>query len=276
MHTMIDTTETLLQSNASSSDRTLLSEANMVAWESSHSAVSLQEIVEGKDKVAEVNVLETCSTSSYSESESYADEDESLSEIDSSLSFQSTVENKGELTLSESISSLKTRSLSEPRYINTDKRNWLCLPPPAMAVCSAPDLSEAPEKTTKRVSFDCVKIRSYQQTLGDNPSVAYGPPISLDWEFQENEAIDINEYETERVFSRRTLRQLAMSYYLRKAILSRDYGFTEEELQQGKKEANKVKFLRGVTNTLLPMMQVEAAIESAGRKAKRMIRKGKK
>lgn len=124
---------------------------------------------------------------------------------------------------------------------------------------------------SKKVCFDSVEIRSYAQTLGDNPSVCYGPPISLDWDYEDNDAIAIDDYEAERIFARRPLRQLTVSYYRRKAILMRDYGFTEEELVRAKKDADKTKIKRAITNTLLPIMQVEAAFESAGRKAKRMI-----
>lgn len=123
----------------------------------------------------------------------------------------------------------------------------------------------------KRVCFDSVEIRSYAQTMGDNPSVSYGPPISLDWDYEENDAVAIDEYEAKRLFSRRTLRQLNVSYYHRMAILQRDYGFTEQELVKAQKDADKTKMKRAITNTLLPMMKVEAVFESAGRKAKRMI-----
>eukprot|EP00536_Pseudo-nitzschia_multiseries_P005974 jgi/Psemu1/303754/fgenesh1_kg.121_\ len=123
----------------------------------------------------------------------------------------------------------------------------------------------------KRVAFDVVIIRSYQQTMGDNPGVSYGPPIQLDWDYEEHENIDIDEYEIARGHSRRTMRQMVMNYYQRKSLLKREYGFTEEELKQAKKDVNRVKFLRDVTKSLLPMMKVEDAVESAGRKARRLV-----
>ena len=126
----------------------------------------------------------------------------------------------------------------------------------------------------KSVCFGEVKVRSYAQTLGDNPSVCYGPPISLDWDYEEHDSIDIDKFEADRVFARRTHRQLAISYYRRKAILSRGYGFSEEELVKAHKSASMSKIKRSITNTLLPMMHVEAVFESAGRKAKRIIKRG--
>lgn len=127
--------------------------------------------------------------------------------------------------------------------------------------------------TKKRVSFDAVNIRSYQQTMGDNPAVSYGPPIQLDWDYEEHDSIDIDSYEACRGLSRRNLRQMATSYYQRKTFLEREYGFTEEETRQAKKDANKIKFRREVTKSLLPYMHVEHAIESVGRKVKRMVSK---
>ena len=135
--------------------------------------------------------------------------------------------------------------------------------------------SDSNSSSSKSVGFDSVCIRSYQQTMGDNPAVSYGPPISLDWDYEEHEDVNIDEYEFQRGFARRNIQQMAISYYQRKAILTHDYGFTEEELKKAKKDANKIKLRRGVTNYFLPMMPVEDALASAGRKAKRMISKSK-
>lgn len=134
---------------------------------------------------------------------------------------------------------------------------------------------EGSQSRPKSVGFDTVKIRFYSQTMGDHPAVSYGPPISLDWDYEQQEDISLEDYESQRVFARRTMRQLVISYYRRKAILSRDYGFSEEELVKAKKDADKIKFKRAITNTLLPTMCVEAVFESAGRKAKRIIGKAK-
>lgn len=137
--------------------------------------------------------------------------------------------------------------------------------------CKSPLKTNTTGRIKKRVAFDVVIIRSYQQTMGDNPGVSYGPPIQLDWDYEEHESIDIDEYEIARGHSRRTMRQMVMNYYQRKSLLKREYGFTEEELKQAKKDVNRVKFLRDVTKSLLPMMKVEDAVESAGRKARRLV-----
>jgi hypothetical protein len=197
--------------------------------------------------------------------------------IGSSLDFDESLHTigntEGHLVSASPRSILMRRTKSEPKFIKNDRKSWNCLPPPTVQ-----DNSECLEESRLRegskkrsVSFTSVSIRSYEQTMGDNPSVSYGPPISLDWDYEQHDALDIDEFESERVFVRRSMRQLAMNYYRRKALLTRDYGFTEEELMKAKKDADKTKMKRFVTNYFLPVMKVEDALESAGRKAKRAV-----
>lgn len=120
------------------------------------------------------------------------------------------------------------------------------------------------------ISFGHVIIRAYSQTLGDNPAVSYGPPISLDWDYEEYEPILLEDYEGTRP-PRRSLRQMVLSYYYRKNVLNWQYGFSEEQLKASKQQIKKERFQRQLTATFLPAMQVEAVMESAARKAKRMF-----
>ena len=178
---------------------------------------------------------------------------------------------------------LKNRTRFEPKYIDNDKRNWICLPPPdirqlqALAVTSAIINSDDYRSgNDKNVNFGLVTIRSYKQTIGDNPAVSVGPPIQLDWNYKEHRGVDIDAFEFKRGFARRNgLRQLAMSYYRRTTLLSNKYRISKAELDRAVKEAEKTKFRRQVTRLLLPMMIVEDALESTGRKVKRVFRKAK-
>jgi hypothetical protein len=124
------------------------------------------------------------------------------------------------------------------------------------------------------VAFGSIIIRSYSQTLGDNPSVSYGPPIQLDWDYEEHEPLKVDDYEDNRP-PRRTPRQMVLSFYHRKNILTWKYGVSEEELKSSKKQIKREKFRRNITITALPIMHVEAALESAARKAKRVFGKKK-
>lgn len=225
------------------------------------------------------DTAETCSSTSSSISDNYIESSDIFDEITTIVSLE---EIQWPLVTSSPRSILKSRTKSERRYIRSNKRNWMCLPPPDMdrirelhSCIASTSTCSSGSGNGNRVGFDSVTIRSYQQTIGDNPSVSHGPPIQLDWEYEEHDGMDIDVYESLRFFSRRTVRQLAISHYQRTSVLSREYGFTEEELTQAKKDANKTKLRRAITNILLPMMRVEDALESAGRKAKRVIRKGK-
>jgi hypothetical protein len=225
---------------------------------------------------AETSEIEKVAVASY-------DEDTiACMDCDSDDSTSDTFNSDAKGPLSAPRSILKNRTKVEPRYIRSG--SWIVLPAPSQSFLDVSELSmctlatpctEISASSTKSVSFDSVQIRSYQLTIGDHPGVSYGPPIQLDWDYQEHEDIELDVYEANRGFSRRTMRQMVMSYYQRKNILEREYGFSEEDLVRAKKDANKIKLQRDLTLALLPMMRVEAALESAGRKAKRAMCKKK-
>ena len=132
-----------------------------------------------------------------------------------------------------------------------------------------PDSSRTRTRTRHcSIRFDQVHIRAYTQTIGDNPSVSYGPPISLDWTFEELPSEDLEVYETTRP-SRRNLRQMMMNYYHRVNLLTWACGVSEQELKRAEKDANRIKRSRSLTKTLLPAQKLEEAWQSVGRKAKR-------
>lgn len=181
---------------------------------------------------------------------------------------------------------LKNRSKSEPRYICGGKAHWACLPPlniPEVPLNTSfkrtrsvlvEDDGDDP-RIEKHVGFGTISIRNYHQTVGDNPAVSYGFPIQLDWEYYEEDDMEVDAYEFQKGPIRRNQNQLTMSYYKRKNRLMQEYGFDKEELNRARKDVDKAKFLRGVTSALLPIMMVEDVIESAGRKAKRVLGKKK-
>lgn len=59
-----------------------------------------------------------------------------------------------------------------------------------------PAVSESQEeqevKPKRKVHFGSVLIRDYNVTLGDHPSCSYGPPLTIDWDYQEYKPIDVN------------------------------------------------------------------------------------
>eukprot|EP00566_Odontella_aurita_P011826 CAMPEP_0113525442 /NCGR_PEP_ID=MMETSP0015_2-20120614/164_1 /TAXON_ID=2838 /ORGANISM="Odontella" /LENGTH=383 /DNA_ID=CAMNT_0000423609 /DNA_START=204 /DNA_END=1354 /DNA_ORIENTATION=- /assembly_acc=CAM_ASM_000160 len=50
----------------------------------------------------------------------------------------------------------------------------------------------------RQVTFHSVTIREYPMTVGDHPNCSYGPPVSLGWDYDEYESIDMNYFETHR------------------------------------------------------------------------------
>jgi hypothetical protein len=113
------------------------------------------------------------------------------------------------------ISPLEVIPVKEGRF------TWMQLPKPDMTKIrslSTPCIGTqaATEAQVRRraagVVFHEVLIRNYSQTIGDNPSVSYGPPISLDWDYEEVEPISLEEYEKSRG-PRRNTRQMMLNYY---------------------------------------------------------------
>mmetsp|Transcript_20201 Transcript_20201/g.22896 ORF Transcript_20201/g.22896 Transcript_20201/m.22896 type:complete len:177 (+) Transcript_20201:321-851(+) len=115
------------------------------------------------------------------------------------------------------------------------------------------------------VKFASIQIRDYSITLGDNPSCSYGPPISLDWEYDENEAISLDQYETMRP-SRRKMYQMHILSRHRADLLRYVAGTTDDEMQVVMHEMQTIQKMRGKTKASLPFSKLEEAAESASRK----------
>ena len=159
--------------------------------------------------------------------------------------------------------------------VSQKRGSWLQLPkcPLSRALSAQCTKSKSTAAATKqsntRVSFCQVHVRRYSQTLGDNPSVSYGPPISLDWDYEVQEAVDMDVYEATRG-RRRNLRQMMLNYYHRKNLLTWGCGATEADMEAAQKAVNKIKRERALTRALLPASKLQEVWQSAGRKAKRM------
>jgi hypothetical protein len=124
---------------------------------------------------------------------------------------------------------------------------------------------------SKQVKFANIKVREYSVTLGDNPSCRSGPPVSLDWDYKEDNSVALSEYEQQRA-PRRKSYQMFMHKNQRKHILENGAGFTPDEIERTTKEMKKIQKQRNVTKALLPFMKVEESATSAGRKVKRIVK----
>jgi hypothetical protein len=181
------------------------------------------------------------------------------------------------------------RHTVSPIPIRTDKRAWKVLPAPLAAAegrmedapqvtaHSEPDVADTSvvfSATTRRVSFDKIFIRNYAQTVGDNPSVSMGTPIQLDWEFEEEQPLLVDDYEA-GITRRRTARQMMLNYYNRRNLLIHKWGHTESEVDEGEKQVNAIRRQRSMTLALLKVSFMEDMVESACRKARRGMPKRK-
>ena len=121
----------------------------------------------------------------------------------------------------------------------------------------------------REVSFDSVTIRKYPMELGDHPSVSVGAPVSLAWEHDEEDTLDLDVYECERGFPRK-LRHLVLSYYRRQDIL-RNAGYSDHEIRKATKDVSKTQRQRGRTRLFSPVAKLEDVACSAVRKMKRLV-----
>ena len=119
------------------------------------------------------------------------------------------------------------------------------------------DVTTSQVRRGSKVQFGTVEIRDYKRILGDHPCVSIGPPLSIDWDYEENKPQDVDEYEFDRVLSRKSQQEMYLNYYARKHILGQDY--TEGDFKQVKKQINIIKKHREISKSL---GRVEIALES--------------
>ena len=241
-----------------------------------------------ESEMTEIDVAShTSSSSCYNRSVDDDDDDNDEDESDetcSKLSDDPLLQTPCFSSVPTGRRSILKRGVSDGEiYVHSKRGSWKSLPSPDLdairlqlsasrsleASNGSNDCSERPRSS---VAFGSIMIRSYSQTLGDNPSVSYGPPIQLDWDYEEHEPLEVDQYEDNRP-PRRSPRQMVLSYYHRKNVLTWKYGVSDDELKTSKKQIKREKLRRTITITALPIMHVEAALESAARKAKRVFGK---
>lgn len=140
------------------------------------------------------------------------------------------------------------------------------------SVASTPLL---PSSSMRRnVSFAKVRVRQYGQTLGDQPCNA-GPPVALDWDFNEAPDEDVDEYEASREGLRRQGQAMKMPPSVRVERLM-DHGHTRNQIQNTTQSSRKtMKERQQSARESEAHFKAAQALESLGRKVKRVM-KGKK
>lgn len=105
-----------------------------------------------------------------------------------------------------------------------------------------------------RIKFSTIEVREFNRTLGDNPACTDGPPIALDWDFIDKKSMSIDEYEANRL-PRKAHRHLLLSMHTRRNIMSRQYGYTVEELADVENTVRLVQKKREKTKNQSPLTE---------------------
>lgn len=123
---------------------------------------------------------------------------------------------------------------------------------------------------TGKIGFSSVNIRSYGMTLGDNPSVTLGPPLTIEWEHFDSITIPVADYELKRR-TIRTRQSYKIPFILRERILLMA-GFGKSELHQADMEIAEIKKER-MSSAHQPAIKelLEKGTQSIQRKLKRWI-----
>lgn len=98
-------------------------------------------------------------------------------------------------------------------------------------------------KIVKNVSFSKVRVREYEVTLGDNPSVSSGAPLSLGWRYNPEEKVSDIE-DSEITIPRRSSAELRLSYDERHLRLALNPTVTSAELTSVLRSTSEVRLQR--------------------------------
>lgn len=124
------------------------------------------------------------------------------------------------------------------------------------------------------VTFTNIIIRDYPMTVGDNPSVSSGPPLTIGWNYFNEVTIPLDIYEDSKP-SPRNGREMIVPRMRREQIF-RDAGFTYNQLIKLTKPVNIARIQRHKTYASLGLSPWIEVYEKATRKARNVISLGKK
>jgi hypothetical protein len=122
----------------------------------------------------------------------------------------------------------------------------------------------------KAVSFGLIHVREYDRVVGDNPSVKFGPPISIGWDFVQKQALPIDVYESTKL--PRKEEDLHMSSIDRRRMRRYGFGVSWAEIRAAEEEEEFRKIRHDVyESTELPRYE-DLRMSSVDRR--RMLRYG--
>lgn len=124
-----------------------------------------------------------------------------------------------------------------------------------------------PASTHQRsVSFNQVKIREYEMTLGDNPACKNGPPVTIGWKYSEEYVSCIDDYENLRG-APRTKYEMVMPPSVRCEIIEKA-GITFNEIRDRIRMNQKINRGRIQSSNNFKYHSFEMKMEYASTKMK--------
>ncbi len=98
----------------------------------------------------------------------------------------------------------------------------------------------------KSVSFKTIEVREYERILGDHPDTTFGPPIAIGWGFIEHDAVDLDDYESQRKKSGIKV----LLAHTRRRILRDVYEYSEKDLRKAELDVSRIFYQRSQTKSL--------------------------
>lgn len=89
------------------------------------------------------------------------------------------------------------------------------------------------------VQFSTVQVREYALTIGDHPYCRSGCPLSLDWDYETRESVDVDKFEAERSPKRRSRQELITTWDERKAMLQNIH--SDDDLRRSARKLQRAR-----------------------------------
>jgi hypothetical protein len=138
--------------------------------------------------------------------------------------------------------SLEDSSSSIRSFGKISESPILCVPSHVVSLSSPfrPSISER-----RHVSFGDVQISVFAYTLGDNPCVSSGPPVTMEFKAFETHCLLLDDYEKDKPEAREKDAMMMPRFY--REELLRKQGFSRGELREAVEEAQKIQKKRKLT-----------------------------
>jgi hypothetical protein len=125
-----------------------------------------------------------------------------------------------------------------------------------------------PKTRTRSVSFDRIEIREYSRCLGNNPATTHGPPLSIDWAYNEAGTFPLDDYETTRP-PRRISQQMLVPGFVREEILMDQTDATKRQMNATITAIKLDRHRRQMTIAMQEFEEWHIALETIRRRLRR-------